>query len=302
LSETETENEVVARWNKEAKANTTPLFMQDHFLSTGHDANTKNATGTFVKFKDRFYVCTCRHVVEIVERRQQAKHSRLPTLAMMVGRSVMNLSFVSAQGLKLGIQSVPASRGGPTVDLAIADITASYWDFLTQKAEKKSIDLDDWREPRWAKAQMLVAAGYADEHKYDMTVDFDEKLAAPLLFISADKDGDIARDKPLIQMKGRTEKPHGYFFSGISGGAMYVTQDNLLIGAGIVFEGWPQSNRSAPHATLDDKDIIVRGMTLFLWSWSMIMNKICTSIRNSRSGVSSLTGGLSAGGPSTTLS
>jgi hypothetical protein len=160
------------------------------------------------------------------------------------------------------IASVPDPTGDPTVDLAIAEITGSYWDILTKYADKEAIDLDNWREPRWARAEMLAAAGYPDEHKYNTTIDGKDKLAAPLAFIAADKDGEIGRDCPIVQMRSRLEKPHGWFFSGVSGGAMYATQDERSIPAGIVFEGWPQSKKTPPHPSLDDRDIIVRGMTL----------------------------------------
>lgn len=259
----ETDDERQARWNKEAKRNTAPLFMHDHFLfATGHDENTKNATGTFVKYEEKFYVVTCRHVLEIVEKRREAGQSRFPTLSLMVGRSVMNLSFFTGTGLQMGITPVPDAAGGPTVDLAIAEITGSYWDILRKYADKQAIDLDNWREPRWARAEMLVAAGYADEHKYNLNIDLEDKLATPLLFIAAQKRGDISRDQLTMEMYSRLERPHGYFFSGISGGAMYVTQDELLIPAGIVYEGWPQSKFAKPKPPLDDCDIIVRGMTL----------------------------------------
>jgi hypothetical protein len=39
-------------------------------------------------------------------------------------------------------------------------------------------------------------------------------------------------------------------------------QDEHLIAAGILFEGWPQSRRSEPHPSVDDHDIFVRGLTL----------------------------------------
>jgi hypothetical protein len=58
------------------------------------------------------------------------------------------------------------------------------------------------------------------------------------------------------------EKPHDYYFSGMSGGPMYVQQDEHLIPAGILFEGWPQSKSTPPRAELDMQDIVVRGLTL----------------------------------------
>jgi hypothetical protein len=82
--------------------------MHDHFVfATGHDENTKNATVRSLNSKIVFYVCTYRHVLDIVEKRREAGHSRFPTLSFMVNRSVMNLSFFSARGLQMAITSVP---------------------------------------------------------------------------------------------------------------------------------------------------------------------------------------------------
>src|ERR1035437_5476523 len=143
-------------WTKQTRAQTDPLFLQDHFLATGHDENTKNATATFVKFEDRYYACTCRHVIEILAKRQKTKHSRFPTLALVIDRGVLNLSFITAEGIKLGIAVPNAKEGEDPLDLAIADITGSYWGLLSSRKQKAAIDLDNWREPRWAKAEMLI--------------------------------------------------------------------------------------------------------------------------------------------------
>lgn len=43
---------------------TDPVWLQDHFMFTGHDENTESASGTFVKFRGRTYLCMCRHVFE----------------------------------------------------------------------------------------------------------------------------------------------------------------------------------------------------------------------------------------------
>jgi hypothetical protein len=96
-------DQIKAAWDKQVRARTDPLFLQDHFLATGHDVSTKNATATYVKFENRIYACTCRHVVEIIRKRQKEQHSRFPTLALVIHRTVLNLSFFTAEGLKLRI-------------------------------------------------------------------------------------------------------------------------------------------------------------------------------------------------------
>ena len=87
-------------------------------------------------------------------------------------------------------------------------------------------------------------------------------VGAPCVLLAAQKKGEIDRDRKFAEMHSRLEKPHGYYFSGMSGGAMYVIQDDVIIPMAIVFEGWPQSRNSPPHPTLNGNDIYIRGLTL----------------------------------------
>jgi hypothetical protein len=255
--------------HKQARAQTDPLFFQDYLLAHGHNVDTKNATATFVRFGGRVYVCTCRHVVEILTNRQERGHSVFPTLALMVDRAMLPLSFFTPDGLQLG-QYVPnASANGETVDIAIAEITGTYWDLLTSRKNKSAIDLDEWREPRWSQAQMLIAAGYPDEHKQSVSDSGEEKVIATLTLVAAAADGAISKFEPEVHMRSRLGEPHGYYFSGMSGGPMYVQQDELIIPVGILCEGWPATSNKPvifkPNGTdilFDGQDIIVQGLTL----------------------------------------
>lgn len=147
--------------HKQARAQADPLFFQDYFLAHGHDVNTKNATATFIQFEGKIYAVTCRHVVEILQKRQQ--HSPYPSLALMVDRGLLNLSFFTADGLQTAMKLPKAATGEEPLDLAIAELPTSYWNILTSRKNKRPIDLDNWHEPRWARAEILVAAGYPDE-------------------------------------------------------------------------------------------------------------------------------------------
>lgn len=255
--------------HKLARSQTDPLFFHDHFLATGHDVNTKNATATYVQFEGRVYAVTCRHVLDILERRIENKHSRFPTLALVIDRTVLNLSFFTAEGLKYGIAAPEAGPGEDPLDLAIADITGSYWELLKTRKGNAVIDLDNWREPRWARAEILVAAGYPDEHKQHVTADGEEKLAAPMPLVCAAVDGKIATDQREVRMRSRLKKPHGVHFSGMSGGPIYVQQDELLVPVGILYEGWPATSNNpvtfddtGTKVLFDNCDIIVHGLAL----------------------------------------
>ncbi len=255
--------------HKLARSQTDPLFIQDHFLATGHDANTKNATVTYVQFEDRVYAVTCRHVLEILEDRIKAQHSRFPTLALVIDRAVLNLSFFTAEGLKQSIVAPQTVPDEDPLDLAVADITGSYWELLKNRKGKAAIDLNNWREPRWARAEMLFAAGYPDEHKQHVTIDNDEKLSSPMTLVAAQVNGRLAKDQREVRMRSRLKKPHGYYFSGMSGGPIYVQQDELLVPIGILYEGWPATSNNpvvfddtGTNALFDGNDIVIHGLTL----------------------------------------
>jgi len=44
--------------------NSDPIWLQDYFVHTGHDADTRSGTATFVRRKGIHYVYTCRHIME----------------------------------------------------------------------------------------------------------------------------------------------------------------------------------------------------------------------------------------------
>ena len=86
----------------------------------------------------------------------------------------------------------------------------------------------------------------------------------------------------LVLMKSRLKKPHGWFFSGISGGRIYVAQDDLMIPAGLLYDGWPQTNEDR-HKQFTPNDLVIRGVTLtptnfqrWLFSREVEVTKVCS--------------------------
>jgi len=256
------ETEVLARWQDEAISNCAPLYIQDFFLAGGHDESTRNATATFISFEGRYFACTCRHAVELVEKRRKGRFSRFPTLALGLKRGFINLSFFTAEGLRDAVSIVEPGEGEHYMDLAIADISDD-WEVLSTELGKQTINLnsDHWREPRWARVEMLAAAGWPEEGKRNVTRNGEDRVSGTMTLISAERSGSLARDERIVLMKGTLEEPHGWHFSGVSGGPMYAQQNEILVPVGITFEGWPQT-RGDTHPELTDKDIMVRGLTL----------------------------------------
>lgn len=58
--------ELIAKLCRQCRKYTDRLFLQDHFLGSGHDDGTHNGTATFIKYGGHHYVCTCHHVAEAI--------------------------------------------------------------------------------------------------------------------------------------------------------------------------------------------------------------------------------------------
>ncbi len=256
-------NEILERFKSEAASNCAPLFIEDLFLVGGHNASTRNATATFVMFEGKYYACTCRHVVELVQKRREAGYSPFPTLAPFFDKTYIPLSLLTAEGLKDAISIVAPGANEDCMDLAIADIS-TVWPQLSSIG-KVAIDMnpESYREPRWARAQMLAAAGWPEVNKRNVIRnDGEERVFGTIALLVAEKNGDLDRHDRIVLMKSNLGNPHGWFFSGISGGPMFVIQEERLVPVALTFEGWPQTKDEPPHAELTDQDIMVRGLTL----------------------------------------
>jgi len=259
------------------RRHTDPAWLQDHFLGTGHDEKTRNATFTFIKRSGRHYAVTCRHVVDSLANTAVLPSVKNPTIALHVGRAILNLSYFTAQGLVLGVHSPKAESKRDEVDVAIAALDGGYWHMLTKDKNKVAIDLDTWREPDWNAVKYCLAVGYPDEHKDRVDADAGPSVASNFAVVCAEATSKLGRNERLIVLSSYLEKPHGYYFSGMSGGPIYAiegpeqreVEDEELFPVGIVFEGFPGSGRTDVHGNSDamatfltDRDLFFRALTL----------------------------------------
>jgi len=255
--------EAPALWHDQAQRNCAPLYIQDRFLRDGYDASTRNATATFVHFKGHYYACTCRHVVEIAKKRRDSG-SPFSGLALGYKEGFQPLSFITADGLKDALQIVPGTEGEEEyLDLAIADIT-SVWPRFSAEWGSRAIDMDHdrWHEPRWARAEMLAAAGWPEMGKRNATNDEGKPIVrGTIALVIAKVKGGLSKTDRIVMMESRLDAPHGWFFSGMSGGPIYVIQDDKLVPVGLLYDGWPQK-KGVKHESYDECDIVIRGVIL----------------------------------------
>jgi hypothetical protein len=259
------------------RRHTDPAWLQDHFLGTGHDETARSATFTFIRRRGRHYAVTCRHIMEAVADPKMVPAAKNPTLALHVDRAVLNLSCFTAKGLALAVHAPRAETKHEEVDVAIAPLTGGYWDLLTKHKDKVPIDLDAWREPDWSSVKYCLAVGYPDERKKNVAADDGQKVANQLTTAVAEVSSRLGRFERLIALSSTLEKPHGFYFSGMSGGPVYAVEgheqrkveDDELFPIGIIFEGFPSSGRADTQggkdpasAFLTDRDLFFRALTL----------------------------------------
>jgi hypothetical protein len=259
------------------RRNSDPIWLQDYFVHTGHDANTRNGTATFVKRKGLHYVCTCRHILESIQDPTVVPNAEFPTLALAVDKAIINLARMTANGPELVMRTPgPETEHGET-DIAIAPLDAGTWRLLTTKKNKSAIDLDHWREPNWSTVRFGLACGYPDEHKKNVSANSIDQVANRLITVVAELASTPGNASRTITLHSALSAPHTWYFSGLSGGPLYLVEgleerqaeDDELFPVGIVFQGYPSSGRSeamesrdAAAAFLTDTDLFIRALAL----------------------------------------
>lgn len=237
--------------HKIARACTDPLWIQHPLLAAGHGKATDNGTATFIKFESKHYVCTCAHVVEA------ATGHNVP--ALMIDSTVLHCADYqkgsSGERVYKHIFRMPDRR---RFDIAIAPIDV-HWEMLRDRKEKLAIDLDAWRAVPLPQDTCYLAAGYPTEHKYIV----DKKLAVGMALVVAEAVSVMSPSGTSFTLHSRAEAPHGYYFSGLSGGPIFFPEAaNRLNLVGIVIEGGPSSSRVTRSLMSDGSTIFIRGQTI----------------------------------------
>lgn len=252
-----------------------PLFCNDRFLFDGHDESTTSATVTFISSESHVYAVTCHHVLSAFYT-VAVKTGRHLVPSIHSGRSINQLGFAGPNGqYRWSFQSCrefPDARevndpmamaaldrkNADKPDIAIADFT-EIWPAFSQIRGADAIDLDSWREPEWQTTQNVwMAYGFPDDHKYRKG----DKVAAPMPRVSAELASAPSSEKPTYMLCSTLNANHGWGFSGLSGGPVFVAHtDDRYAFVGITFEGAPSSKvlQENAEAFVGKKDILLMG-------------------------------------------
>jgi hypothetical protein len=259
------------------RRNSDPVWLQDYFVHTGHDANTRSGTATFVKRKGLHYVCTCRHIMDSIKDPKVVPNAKFPTLTLAIDKTFINLARMTEYGPELIVRAPGPDTEHAHTDIAIAPLDAGTWHLMVTGKNKSAIDLDCWREPDWSKVRFGLAFGYPDEHKKNVSASSIDRVANQLIAVVAEVASSGGNANRTITLNSALTNPHTWYFSGLSGGPLYFVEgfeerqaeDDELFPSGIVFQGYPSSGRAevmesrdAAAAFLTDKDLFVRALAL----------------------------------------
>jgi hypothetical protein len=235
--------------DKNAARHSDPLYLSEPFLQGGHTSEKANGTVTYVKYKGQLFCVTCAHIYD-----QQFVGNHVKWLTVH-GRQryIYQFGTYLPEGYKSHFISLRV-RESSAPDIAIARVGEPFPQIHMEPRGKEPIDLDSWNEPNWSDLKVPVAFGYPTEHKTEA----DAFVQAPFVGVAAELTRPISTNDETFLMASTLETANDYYFSGMSGGAVYAVSDSEspLTAIGIVFEGTPGS--AAEWAARDSQSFLTR--------------------------------------------
>lgn len=226
-----------------------PIFLEGKFYNTGHTESTLNATVTFVKFEDNLYLVTCKHVIDAICKDDRIENNF--TLRLNFENIDLDFSTFLFDGKKNGVMC-PTFNIVQGNDLAILKIDRDFFDLVASKKKKAYIDLDDFKTPPVVQGNIVIACGWADEHKrHDSGI-----LHTPMVEINIEINHDYNPTEDIFSMHSRMEQEEVFYYSGVSGGPVFfIDEHDTIFPIGIIYEGLPGSGRgtSAEQISLFDR-------------------------------------------------
>ncbi|HEY4092644.1 MAG TPA: hypothetical protein VGN46_14110 [Luteibacter sp.] len=276
-----------------------PLFATEWNAVGGHNAQSLNATVTFIKRKGKYYAVTCHHVLEGF-RGEATRRNTILSPSLHMPRMVQQLHHLTGRELRWSFHSCRDFIGEADMDnaeaidrlqrenasrpdIAIADISVS-WEILTRVRKDvgiEAIDLDSYVEPDWSNVgDVWMAFGFPNDHKDELG----EHVAAPMVHIAAE-----LQSKPFdpnregFVLLSELAARHGWGFSGVSGGPALVPfndDDERVSFVGLTYEGAPSKTG---HESGDE---LVGPATIFLMCLRLTPSAFDGWLKEARFGVS----------------
>ncbi|WP_148307749.1 hypothetical protein [endosymbiont of unidentified scaly snail isolate Monju] len=243
-----------------------PAFFHSSSMHEGRHEETDNATVTFVKYQQRIYAVTCHHVVKQLDKKRKELNDGWQTLTLHLERVILQLSAIDPKNPKKRqdiFRTLRTDFSGEQVDIVIGPITDFHWELIESKKHKSPVDLDNWIEPRWDEYKYGSAFGYPTDHKEHQG----KYVSAPCLHVTAEVVSRLGARETKITLFSELDEPHGFFFSGMSGGIIILQHEEFYDVAGIVYEGQPggknqENMQNDGEQVFSEKSILIKGFII----------------------------------------
>lgn len=217
-----------------------PLFIEDNPFGIGHSKNTPNGTVTFIKFGEKVFLCTCKHVIKFATADLDAlKYPQLFFKYFVFNFKILLINKDTPSDFIF----YPNFLCSNDFDIALYPVSLKYFNDMFAKQGKSYIDLDNYGGINYQKINMVHAFGWLSEHKEQNDKEVITRLAGSYGELQT-KDMTTYTEKFTIFSE--LDRNHGYFFSGMSGGPVVLCEDkdNSYTPFGIVYEGQPGSKEA----------------------------------------------------------
>ena len=237
-----------------------PLYLSSPWLHGGHTLEKANGTITYIQYEGDFYGITCAHIY--YEQFVSEPNKWLTVHGK--DRYLFQLGHYTKGGYKSSLRPLRGPSESNSPDIAILKLDDSFTSIHFARHGKTAIDLDTWNQPNWSELKVPVAFGYPTEHKSET----EAYLQAPLAAVAAELTSPLSPSNESFLMASSLNEENTYYFSGMSGGAVYCVSDRdpIITLVGIIFEGSPGSSKEWESRSSDSfftkNDIQIRAHTV----------------------------------------
>ena len=210
------------------------LYLVKSFPSEGFSSETLNATVTFVKCSERYFCVTARHVVEVLESKNITSDSDEYSLMTTKGDLFFIFLLVNHHENGVEIKSkfkphTPHFSFEYKKDIAMFEIPADNAGRYFQLMGKEPILFDESYDKQ---CEWICATGYPTIMKSSLQTTFSDMVASSCCCV----DVQVATKCIEREFTCMSNYKHSYDFNGMSGGAIFCTDDTACPLLGIIIE------------------------------------------------------------------
>ena len=228
-----------------------PMFIIPHNLDMAPTADDPSATLTFIKFQDRTYGVTCKHVVTALRNMIKATgidNSHTFFIALKRHHFVQDRFCIP-----------PGDWVTPEPDIAVRELHPDF----PAHVGKVALDIDANPVPSLNRVSFAVAVGFPDRLKTQIPASSGYQLAMPCVHAVAENHSKVGPSFTLFSELQAT--PSIRDLSGMSGGPIYWSDDTAYGLLGITYESSPLDGSVSGASSVHIKGHLADRETIERW-------------------------------------